>query len=123
MTDNPAWDQLLDEHRTLVMGPLWLKLLEDVVRSVTPRYPPSVYSETGEWNQHARENLVQDVTLPYYAVLSSDGKTVLAKFEGLDSTGGTEFRNFLDFGLEQWKHFRKTQDVAAGSDGTGENRQ
>lgn len=63
MTDNPAWDQLLDEHRTLVMGPLWLKLLEDVVRSVTPRYPPSVYSETGEWNQHARENLVQDVTV------------------------------------------------------------
>jgi thiol:disulfide interchange protein len=80
-------------------------------------------NELRSMNIALQKNLVQDVTLPYYAVLSSDGKTVLAKFEGLDSTGGTEFRNFLDFGLEQWKHFRKTQDVAAGSDVTGENRQ
>lgn len=66
MTDvstSPSWHDLLHEHRTEVFGALWLDLLHRAVRSATPHYPPSVYSETGEWNDHARENLVQVVAL------------------------------------------------------------
>lgn len=63
MTANPTWEALLDEHHSVVIGRLWLNLVEDVVQAVTPRYPPSVYSETGEWNPHTRENLVQDVVI------------------------------------------------------------
>lgn len=63
MPPTPSWADLLEEHRRDVLGPLWLALLEHTVRIVTPRYPPDVYSETGEWNDHARENLVQTVAV------------------------------------------------------------
>jgi AcrR family transcriptional regulator len=63
MPTSPEWSDLVHEHRTQVMGHLWLDLLDRVIRSATPRYPPIVYSETGEWNDHGRENLIQDVVV------------------------------------------------------------
>lgn len=63
MPTTPSWADLLEEHHREVIGPLWLNLLEHTVRIVTPRYPPHIYSETGEWNDHTRENLVQTVAV------------------------------------------------------------
>lgn len=53
-------------------------------------------------NRKRQEEWFQDVTLPAYAVVSPDGKTLLAKYEGLELNQG-EFAQFLDLGLNEWK--------------------
>lgn len=42
-----------------------------------------------------------DVTLPAYAVVTPDGKTILSKFLGLEATEG-DFAKFLDDGYRKW---------------------
>ena len=64
-------------------------------------------------NRELQSDLLGDVTLPFYAVISADGKTVLAQFKGLDSSGGTDFVKFLDHGLKSWSELQQTS-VAAG---------
>lgn len=60
---NPDWQALRTEFREVVIGPLWLAEVERATRRVAPKYPPASYTETGEWNALALENLVQEVTL------------------------------------------------------------
>ena len=43
-----------------------------------------------------------DVSLPSYAVVTSDGKTILSKYEGLERKEG-EFATFLDDGFKRWE--------------------
>lgn len=59
----PHWEDLRAEFRDVVIGPLWLAEVERATRRVAPKYPPASYTETGEWNALALENLVQEVTL------------------------------------------------------------
>lgn len=59
----PDWQDLRAEFRDVVIGPLWLAEVERATRRVAPKYPPASYTETGEWNELALENLVQEVTL------------------------------------------------------------
>ncbi|MFN8708923.1 MAG: protein-disulfide reductase DsbD family protein, partial [Planctomyces sp.] len=66
-------------------------------------------------NISLQRELIQDVTLPCYAVLSSDGKKVLAVFEGLDSTGGKDFREFLTAGLDEWKQTQGSREIATSA--------
>jgi hypothetical protein len=54
-------------------------------------------------NQGLQDDLVGDFTLPFYAVVSADGKEVLASFPGLDRSGGEDFIKFLDAGLKNWE--------------------
>jgi thiol:disulfide interchange protein DsbD len=46
-----------------------------------------------------------DVTLPSYAVVTPDGKTILSKYVGLEARTG-EFAKFLDDGIKKWKAIR-----------------
>ena len=63
-------------------------------------------------NQGLQDQLVGDFTLPFYAVVSADGKEVLASFQGLDRSGGDDFVKFLDAGLNSWEA-RKQNSLAA----------
>lgn len=65
-------------------------------------------------NRELQSDLLGDVTLPFYAIVSADGKTVLAQFKGLDSSGGEQFVKFLDSGLSSWAALQQL-NVAAGT--------
>ncbi|MBC7965618.1 MAG: thioredoxin family protein [Fuerstia sp.] len=69
-------------------------------------------------NQDLQASLVGDVTLPFYAVISADGKKVLSLSKGLDRSGGKDFVTFLDKGLKEWESQKKTsiaaRDVVTG---------
>jgi thiol:disulfide interchange protein DsbD len=71
-------------------------------------------------NQELQSELTGDVALPSYAVVSADGKKVLAYFSGLDSSGGEKFLEFLNAGLERWESMKpetaKSQHPANGPD-------
>jgi len=54
------------------------------------------------------------VTLPNYAVVSADGKTVLSVFKGLDRTGGKDFLEFLNAGLQRWEAIKEGDGKSAG---------
>ena len=57
-------------------------------------------------NQELQSELTGDVALPSYAVVSADGKQLLAYFSGLDSSGGEKFLAFLNAGLERWESMK-----------------
>ncbi|GAA4402383.1 hypothetical protein GCM10023153_31460 [Ornithinibacter aureus] len=57
-----TWEDLRDEYEEWIIGPLWLAEIERAVASTVRRYNPDTYSETGVWDDAARENLVQEVT-------------------------------------------------------------
>ena len=63
-------------------------------------------------NQDLQTSLVGDVTLPFYAVISADGKRVLSWSKGLDRSGGVDFVTFLDKGLKEWEAQKKTSVAA-----------
>jgi thiol:disulfide interchange protein DsbD len=71
-------------------------------------------------NQELQWELIRDVALPSYAVVSADGKQVLAYFSGLDLSGGEKFLEFLNAGLERWESMKpetaKSQPPANGPD-------
>lgn len=60
-----------------------------------------------EQNLKLQEQWFGDVTMPAYAVVSPDGKTVFATYEGAETarTAGT-FVKFLDDGYDKWQRWR-----------------
>jgi len=70
-------------------------------------------------NQDLQASLVGDFTLPFYAVISADGKKVLSWSKGLDRSGGEDFVTFLDKGLKEWEA-QKNTSVAARDVVTGD---
>ena len=69
-------------------------------------------------NKKLQETLVNDSSLPLYAVVSADGKKVLSVFIGLDPSGGKDFLDFLHAGLSRWEELKKIE-VAAGDFSAG----
>lgn len=65
-----------------------------------------------ESNNKLAINLLGDVTMPAYAVLTPDGKKVLSVFKSLDSSGGEDFLKFLNAGISKWEKLQKKTDVA-----------
>lgn len=63
-------------------------------------------------NQELQDKLLDSATLPFYAIVSADGKKLLSSFEGLDPSGGEDFIKFLDAGLKAWEAQKQT-NVAA----------
>lgn len=53
-----------------------------------------------------------DVTLPSYAVVTPDGKTILSSFHGLESRTG-DFAKFLDKGWDKWQAMQGRKVVEA----------
>jgi hypothetical protein len=71
-------------------------------------------------NQELQSELTGDVALPSYAVVSADGRTVLAYFSGLDSTGGKDFVEFLNAGLQRWEAIKAEDEKSADLKKTSE---
>lgn len=63
---------------------------------------PQYVQELLQKNRNLQEHWFGDVTLPSYAVVTSDGKHKLAIFKGLELQQG-QFADFLDDGLAKWK--------------------
>lgn len=63
MSQPVTWDELKVEFVESVIGELWLEEVARAVRTVAPKYPPSSYTETGEWSIREYENVVQDVVV------------------------------------------------------------
>lgn len=61
MKNSTTWEALRNEFAREVVGELWLDEVTRAVRNIAPKYPPSSYSETGDWGADEFENLVQDV--------------------------------------------------------------
>ena len=66
-------------------------------------------------NQALQEDLVNDVTLPFYAIVSPDGKELLSSFPGLDGPDGKNFIEFLDVGLKKWEAKKQLKVVVRDS--------
>ncbi len=58
-------------------------------------------------NRQLQTEWFKDVTLPGYAIVSPDGKVLMARFRGLDPSGGANFLKFLNSGLANWKKMQE----------------
>ncbi|ODA29647.1 protein-disulfide reductase DsbD family protein [Planctopirus hydrillae] len=90
------------DNRSRLERFLGIQLFADRVPNITD----SEYAEKlKERNIFLQEKWFGELTLPLYAVMSPDGKTVLATYKGLELKEG-EFAAFLDKGwnrFEKWK--------------------
>lgn len=66
-------------------------------------------------NQELQSELTGSAALPSYAVVSADGKKVLAYFSGLDSSGGKDFLEFLNAGLNRWESIKAEDSQSANN--------
>lgn len=57
-------------------------------------------------NNSLQTQWFEDVTLPSYAVVTPDGKTILSSYFGLEQKEG-EFAAFLDAGMKKWNESQK----------------
>jgi thiol:disulfide interchange protein DsbD len=55
-------------------------------------------------NNELQSQWFGDTTLPAYAVVAPDGKTILSRYSGLEQREG-EFVEFLDAGLRGWETY------------------
>lgn len=76
---------------------------------------PALQEELLALNRNLQGEWFRDVTLPGYAVVTSDGKTVLKMFKGLDSSGGRNFVAFLKQGIANSLRPRTEGNVAEHS--------
>ena len=63
-------------------------------------------------NKKLATDLLDDVTMPSYAIISPDGSQVYATFQGLDPSNGKDFLTFLKAGFSRWEKSRVPQTAA-----------
>jgi len=73
-----------------------VQLYTDSVPTIADRNYRNQLLET---NKTLQEDWFQDVSLPAYAVVSPDGKTILSSFKGIEG----DFVQFLDEGIRKWE--------------------
>lgn len=106
-------------ERSIMIDDAVMQQLEKLVRAqLYTDFVPGIRdaqlsARLSQMNKKLQETLVNDTSLPLYAVVSADGKTVLSVFIGLDPSGGKDFLEFLDAGLNRWEEFKKIE-IAAG---------
>ncbi len=98
-----AREDVVERLKSMVLSQVYLDKVPGVANA-------AVQSELLKANQTLARTLLGDVTMPSYAIVSSDGTRVLARFAGLDATGGEQFLQFLDAGTARWE-----QGDAAGT--------
>jgi thiol:disulfide interchange protein DsbD len=103
-------------ERTVLSDSSVLENLNDLVRTqlyidkVPGITDPALQESIIDANILVASELLGDLTMPSYAVVSPDGKQVYTTFQGLDTTGGTQFLQFLRDGVDRWQ---QSQRVAA----------
>ncbi|OYW17634.1 MAG: hypothetical protein B7Z55_12135, partial [Planctomycetales bacterium 12-60-4] len=76
-----------------------VQLYTDKVPAITD---PAQAEQILQKNLHLQVNWFGDVSLPSYAVVTPDGKRILAAYIGYEQKEG-EFTRFLDFGWQKWE--------------------
>lgn len=108
-------------ERSVLVDDSVLERLHQLVRAqlFTDTVPGIVDEELAEHlkisNQELQAKLLNSSTLPFYAIVSADGKELLSSFEGLDDSGGENFLKFLDAGLKKWEANKQTSVAARDS--------
>lgn len=102
-------------EKTVLNKEAVIEVLDDCVRAqlfvdIVPIPDKSQAQTLLEANKRLQRDWFGDVTMPAYAVVSPDGETVLARYKNLDSSGGVEFRRFLDAGLQRWNELQSRHD-------------
>lgn len=103
-------------ERTVLAAEDVLESLSDLVRTqlyidkVPGIADPALQESLIDANILVASELLGDLTMPSYAIVSPDGKTVYKTHVGLDKSGGTEFIQFLKDGVARWE---QSQRVAA----------
>ncbi len=69
-------------------------------------------NELLELNRNLQVEWFEDPILPSYAVATPDGKNVIARFKGLDKSGGEEFLQFIDAGIDRWNEYLREKAMA-----------
>jgi thiol:disulfide interchange protein DsbD len=87
------------QNRRLIEQFLAVQLYADKVPAITDA---QVAEQLRLRNIRLQTHWFGDVTLPSYAVVTPDGKTVLAMHIGYDAAG-REFTQFLETGLQKWQ--------------------
>ncbi len=101
---------LVDPRVTAILaGTVQAQLYVDRVPGIRDQQRADSIKES---NNKLAINLLGDVTMPAYAVLTPDGKKVLSVFKSLDSSGGEDFLKFLNAGISKWEKLQKKTDVA-----------
>jgi thiol:disulfide interchange protein DsbD len=85
-----------------------VKLYLDKVPTITDR---AEAKRLKKQNNDLEIKLLGDVTMPAYAVMSPDGKTILSTYSGLERNEG-EFAEFLDKGLKSWEESQSKTSAA-----------
>ena len=91
-----AQKAVLDNLSSVVRAQLYI----DEVPGISD---PALKESILEANINLASDLLGDVSMPSYAIVSPDGKQVYKTFSGLDQSGGTEFLKFLEEGLGRFK--------------------
>jgi thiol:disulfide interchange protein len=107
-------------EKTVLNKDVVLDVLQDCVRAqlfvdLVPIPDKRLAEELLEANQKLQRDWFGDVTMPAYAIVSSDGTQVLARYKNLDTSGGVDFRRFLDAGLERWELETATDKISTVS--------
>lgn len=67
---------------------------------------PALQESMRDANIEVASELLGDLTMPSYAIVSPDGKQVYETYTGLDTSGGAEFIQFLQNGIGRWQKSR-----------------
>jgi thiol:disulfide interchange protein len=103
-------------ERTVLARKNVLESLSDLVRTqlyidkVPGISDPALQESMRDANIEVASELLGDLTMPSYAIVSPDGKQVYETYTGLDTSGGAEFIQFLQNGIGRWE---KSRSVAS----------
>lgn len=104
---DPAWKERISKF-------VGVQLFVDTDKIPTV-HDPAEGKRLRNANKALALQLVKDTSMPAYAVVAPDGKTVFARYIGAESVGlGGTFIKFLDAGWEQWEKHKTNGDPAIG---------
>jgi len=95
-----AQENVLENLNALVRTQLYI----DKVPGISD---PALQESIIDANIAVASELLGDLTMPSYAIVSPDGRQVFSTHVGLDEPGGAKFLTFLREGVENWEKSRR----------------
>ncbi|MCA9064481.1 MAG: thioredoxin family protein [Planctomycetaceae bacterium] len=105
-----------DDVHVLLSGMVRAQLYQDSVPGIADReHAAAIIAQ----NNELQKSLTNEASLPVYAILTPDGKTVLSKLSGYDPSA-PRFVAFMQDAIQQWEQMNKPtqQDTRTPQDGS-----